>query len=539
MKCHYEVLNIPRIAEDAEIKTAYRKLALKWHPDKNLDNSDYAKEQFLLVQQAYEVLSDKHERAWYDKHREQILHSSNSEFKDNSLDVFQYFGSCFKGYGDDENGFFTIYRNVFEKIAKEDLVFIENKEEFCEIPSFGDSKTEYENVAEFYAYWSNYVTKKSYVWLDIHNIKDIRDRRYIKYAEKENKKVRQCAKKERNEEIRNLVAFVRKRDKRVQIQKKVLEQKQLEDKKKREQLKIKKKLERQQELNNNLVQPEWAKFENFKSELEELEKKLTEEFGDDVSHSEDETEELLNKLYCVACNKLFKTTKAFENHEFSKKHKDNVELLKVTLLDEENSQEDGDSDKEGDDNLKVTNFGLDFEKNDKLKNKKEQNIDLFEENESDNVLYECDIIKQLINSNSLGETTQLPKKKKKTKNVITSNDFDNCGNDNYLNVFESSDNEDFTFNDKHTKRKNKKKKEKVNISNPEQKDQQLNGLETIKVQNIRSKKKKDNINHLNIDISHSCLTCKSIFSSKNKLFDHLKKTGHGVYIDKSVKVQTK
>lgn len=46
--------------------TAYRKLALKFHPDKNLDNIDAAKEQFLLVQQAYDVLSDPQERAWYE-----------------------------------------------------------------------------------------------------------------------------------------------------------------------------------------------------------------------------------------------------------------------------------------------------------------------------------------------------------------------------------------------------------------------------------------------------------------------------------------
>lgn len=43
---------------------AYRKLALKYHPDKNLDNIDAAKEHFLLVQQAYDVLSDPQERAW-------------------------------------------------------------------------------------------------------------------------------------------------------------------------------------------------------------------------------------------------------------------------------------------------------------------------------------------------------------------------------------------------------------------------------------------------------------------------------------------
>nr|CAI5851436.1 unnamed protein product [Callosobruchus analis] len=310
MKCHYEVLDVSREATDSEIKTAYRKLALKWHPDKNLDNPDYAKEQFQLVQQAYEVLSDRQERAWYDNHREQILRGSNSEFQDKSLDVFQYFTTtCFKGYGDDESGFYAVYRKVFDQITKEDMEFMEDKEEFCEIPSFGNSTTDYDKVSEFYAYWLNYSTKKSYVWLDPYDITS-RDRRYAKLAEKENKKVRLKAKKERNEEIRNLVAFVRKRDKRVQAQKKLQEQKLLEDKKKREELSKQKRRERQQELSKNAHQPEWAKFDNVKSELEKIERSLAEEFSN--SDSDEEEQEDDNNLFCVACNKLFKTPKAFE-----------------------------------------------------------------------------------------------------------------------------------------------------------------------------------------------------------------------------------
>lgn len=73
MKCHYEVLGVPLNASDDDLKKSYRKLALKWHPDKNLDNSDEAKREFQFIQAAYEVLSDPQERAWYDKHRDAIL----------------------------------------------------------------------------------------------------------------------------------------------------------------------------------------------------------------------------------------------------------------------------------------------------------------------------------------------------------------------------------------------------------------------------------------------------------------------------------
>jgi curved DNA-binding protein CbpA len=73
MKCHYEVLGVSQEANDEELKKSYRKLALKWHPDKNPDNLEEAHKQFQVIQAAYDVLSDPQERAWYDKHRDQIL----------------------------------------------------------------------------------------------------------------------------------------------------------------------------------------------------------------------------------------------------------------------------------------------------------------------------------------------------------------------------------------------------------------------------------------------------------------------------------
>ena len=62
----YKILGIKKDATDAEIKKAYRKLALKWHPDKNPNNREEAEEKFKKINEAYSVLSDKNKRRQYD-----------------------------------------------------------------------------------------------------------------------------------------------------------------------------------------------------------------------------------------------------------------------------------------------------------------------------------------------------------------------------------------------------------------------------------------------------------------------------------------
>ncbi|MGC9200115.1 MAG: molecular chaperone DnaJ [Acidobacteriaceae bacterium] len=63
---YYEILSVERTASDAEIKSAYRKLAMQYHPDRNPNNPE-AEEKFKQCSEAYQVLSDAEKRAAYDR----------------------------------------------------------------------------------------------------------------------------------------------------------------------------------------------------------------------------------------------------------------------------------------------------------------------------------------------------------------------------------------------------------------------------------------------------------------------------------------
>ncbi len=67
-KDYYEVLGVPKGASADEIKQAFRRLALKHHPDRNAENKKEAEERFKEISEAYEVLSDEKKRAAYDQY---------------------------------------------------------------------------------------------------------------------------------------------------------------------------------------------------------------------------------------------------------------------------------------------------------------------------------------------------------------------------------------------------------------------------------------------------------------------------------------
>lgn len=77
---YYEVLGVPRDADADAIKKAYRKLALKWHPDRHAGESQAkAEEQFKRVSEAYEVLSDSEKRQKYDRFGQNWRHGQEFE----------------------------------------------------------------------------------------------------------------------------------------------------------------------------------------------------------------------------------------------------------------------------------------------------------------------------------------------------------------------------------------------------------------------------------------------------------------------------
>ena len=93
-KDYYEVLGVSKNASPEEIKRAYRKLAVKYHPDKNPGNNK-AEDKFKEASNAYQVLSDSEKRKIYDLHGHAGVHDSGFQGFTNSDEIFSQFGDIF------------------------------------------------------------------------------------------------------------------------------------------------------------------------------------------------------------------------------------------------------------------------------------------------------------------------------------------------------------------------------------------------------------------------------------------------------------
>lgn len=354
--CYYDILGISETATSDEVKKAYKNLALVWHPDKNQANAEEAHAKFQTILKAYETLSDSRERDWYDRHKDQILSDGDESEVEPCLNLFQYFSSsCYANLDDSEDGFYSVYRNVFKIIVDEEEQATNTrnqsfkKDSSFSYPTFGDSTSDYDEVVRpFYAFWTGFCTNLSFDHLDKYKTTEAENRRILRAMEKENKKVKDAAKKERNTNVRNLVEFIKKRDKRLKTHRKLVEQ---QNEINRQKTAEKHRLQREKCLkeSSEYKPTAWEDMNDIEKQLQQLENEYDDasrnvdknldagdnNSGDENDGDEDEDEDEEESFFCPACNKDFKSIKAFENHEMSKKHKQNVVKLTKLLKDEE------------------------------------------------------------------------------------------------------------------------------------------------------------------------------------------------------------
>ena len=338
MRCHYDVLGVARDAEEAELKKAYRKLALEWHPDKNTHRHDEAEAKFKEIRGAYETLSDPNERAWYDSHREAILRSGvagagEDARPEDEIDLMPYFNAnCFRGFetsGADAGSFYGVYGALFRALdAQEQAASLAlDKARFATGPPFGEAEAPWETVRAFYNHWSGFVTLKTFAWADAYNLNEADNRKVRRLMDEENKKLRKAEQREFNDAVRALVAFVKKRDKRFakrQVERARVEKEALAAAQ-RQRLEAKKAkalaAERYRAADWTMQDedgPQWLRDEVAAAEKESAEREARKQ-----------------DLFCPVCRKRFKSAKQWENHEQSKQHKAAVLKLKEEMMADE------------------------------------------------------------------------------------------------------------------------------------------------------------------------------------------------------------
>eukprot|EP00667_Euglena_gracilis_P003702 EG_transcript_3712 len=345
---YYEVLEIDQRATEDEIRKAYKKMSLRWHPDKNIDNKEEADMRFKELQHAYSVLSDPTERQWYDDHKDAILRgvdptAQDSEEED-AVNIWPYFNtSCFEGFRDgDSKSFWTVYQEAFDLVT-------EHEGGGPAPPRFGDSKTPWTEVNAFYSYWTGFTTRRRFGNKDKYNpnLAECRgDRRAIV---QENKRLRDKAKREYTALVRNLAVFVKKRDRRVLdflAGKRKAEEE--ERKARAEQERLREQLFKQQREEYLRQQAEEEDDPEHQEAAEYIDTVLRDTAANRRRRKQQQcdSEDEFVEYHCPCCDKTFKSEQKMAEHERSKKHIQAAKKYMQELAKQKAAQQASDDDEE-------------------------------------------------------------------------------------------------------------------------------------------------------------------------------------------------
>lgn len=590
--CYYELLGVEATATETELKKAYRKKALQLHPDKNIDDVAGANARFTLVRAAYEVLSDPQERSWYDTHKAQILRDDD-EFTHTAEDaqsmvipsitveeLLRYFNPALYAQIDDSQaGMYSVAGRLFERLAAEEIRhgkyqqtagYDKYKDDAADVsaidesllmyPRFGNSHSDYASgVRVFYNEWSNFLSVKSFNWMDEYRYSAAPDRRTRRLMEKENKKARDAARREYNDTVRKFVSFMKKRDARVKAGAEAYEASKRKQQREALQRQAQEhKLQQMAETANYEAQ-DWERMNA--DELEEVERLLREEFDYDSDETTDsEFDEFADDFdddihECIVCNKIFKSKNQFDTHEKSQKHRAAVEQIREEmrqegldlgidadenesafetaasepdlgftvdsdfLVAEENNNEVADAQEE----ISVENDNDQKSPGEKLETQQYDDLDV------DDVV-DDDLEDTPAMTDDLDDSLQSKKQKKKSKKGSRKTTDDAELEDEIAKIvsglhLEKEDTDDVWEDDKKKKKKGKKKAEAPKSTTPTPSEP--------KVQRTKAARDAPPVKIPNG--SEICISCDELFTSRNKLFQHMKKTGHAAPVNEAKK----
>ncbi len=121
MKDYYNILGLDRNATTEEIRKAYRKLAAKYHPDRNPGDKQ-AEEMFKLVNEAHSVLSDPEKRKLYDRYGEHWKQFQNAE-QQASEQHYQQYANYASGFGQNQAGYEWAFNDIFGDVFADEDIF--------------------------------------------------------------------------------------------------------------------------------------------------------------------------------------------------------------------------------------------------------------------------------------------------------------------------------------------------------------------------------------------------------------------------------